>query len=96
MPDSPMIGPVSKTVGVNIDRIRKARGVSVNHLGACAGVHRTAITNVIHGRRRVDADELVALAAALDVSVAQLLGIDGAELVLIPAVTVTLASAEVS
>lgn len=90
-----MIGPVSKAVGANVDRIRKARGISVLALSIRVGVHRLAITAMMHGRRRVDVDELVALAAVLGVEVEQLCGLGAEELVVVPAVTVSLASPEV-
>lgn len=81
------IGPISKAVGVNIDQIRKMRGVSITWLGERIGLHRVGLTELIHGRRRVDVDELVALAAVLDVGVLHLLGLEELVVVVVPAMT---------
>lgn len=94
MPEKPMIGPFSKVVGQNVDRIRRVRDISVNSLSRHVGIHRTAISQIIHGNRRVDADELVKFATALNVEVGQLLGLQGGEVIVIPAVTVPVVTAE--
>lgn len=68
------MGPTGRQVGANVRRLRNRRGLTVREL-ACIlteehGRRHTpaAITDVEAGRRRVDADDLVALALALDVT----------------------------
>ncbi|MFI6123237.1 helix-turn-helix domain-containing protein [Streptomyces sp. NPDC051064] len=66
-------GPISENLKVNLPRLRKARGVSTTALSETLkqlGQHipPTGITRIEKGQRRVDADDLVALALALNVS----------------------------
>ncbi|MFJ1788388.1 helix-turn-helix domain-containing protein [Streptomyces anulatus] len=66
-------GPISENLKVNLPRLRKARGVSTTALSEALkqlGQHipPTGITRIEKGQRRVDADDLVALALALNVS----------------------------
>ncbi len=66
-------GPTSKTVGQNLAKLRKRRGFTTRQLSsALAQVARSipasGITRMELGERHVTADELVALAAVLDVS----------------------------
>jgi transcriptional regulator with XRE-family HTH domain len=74
-----MIGPVGRTVIANIEQLRKAAGLSFRDLAArCAELDRTIGAAVLHrqsqGKRRVDADDLVAFAEVFGVTVADLLG----------------------
>lgn len=73
-----MIGPVGSTVIGNIERIRAARGISLNALSERLGaagrpIGGTVLHRQSQGKRRVDADDLVAFAEALGVTVADLL-----------------------
>ncbi|MDX3229400.1 helix-turn-helix transcriptional regulator [Streptomyces sp. ME19-01-6] len=66
-------GPVSQQVAANLARLRKARGLSTTRLSAALkelGQHipPTGITRIEKGERRVDADDLTALALVLNVS----------------------------
>jgi transcriptional regulator with XRE-family HTH domain len=70
--------PVSRQVARNLVRLRKQRQLTVRALSArLAELGRpllpSAISKIETGGRRVDVDDLVALAAVLDVPVAQLL-----------------------
>lgn len=71
-------GPTSKRVSENIERLRKLRGLSQAQLAnkltkAGRPMLDTAISKIERGTRRVDVDDLVALALALNVSPAALL-----------------------
>lgn len=72
------IGPTAKRTGANIERVRKARGLNQKQLSErLAEVGRpmlsTVVSKIERGERRVDVDDLVALALALNVSPATLL-----------------------
>ncbi|MHA6761806.1 helix-turn-helix domain-containing protein [Streptacidiphilus sp. PAMC 29251] len=71
-------GPTSRRVAANIERLRKARQLHQKDLSALlAGVGRpmlpTVISKMERGERRIDVDDLVALALALNVSPSTLL-----------------------
>lgn len=66
-------GPVSRYVADNLVRLRKARSLSTTRLSAELkeighSIPATGITRIEKGERRVDVDDLMALAAALKVS----------------------------
>lgn len=66
-------GPTSKRVSENIERLRKARGLSQAQLAnKLTKVGRpmldTAVSKMERGTRRVDVDDLVAIAIALNVT----------------------------
>lgn len=72
------LGPVGRAVQANVTRLRSVRGLTQKALCdamATAGrpVPLLAIHRIESGVRRVDADDLVALAFALKVTVQQLL-----------------------
>lgn len=72
------LGPTGLQVAANIRRIRQLRGLSTTEMARRLTergrpITAVAITNVEHGRRRVDVDDLVAFAAVLDVSPSALL-----------------------
>mgnify|MGYP001550970044 CR=1 FL=1 len=72
------IGPYGQAVGRNIRRLRKRAGITQGELSqrlAVSPVNATAIGDVERGDRRVDVDELMAFAHALDVPVTELLGV---------------------
>ncbi|MGW5273595.1 helix-turn-helix domain-containing protein [Streptomyces sp. NPDC004044] len=66
-------GPASQHVSANLPRLRKARGLSTTALAAELKeqgqyIPPTGITRIEKGERRVDADDLIALALVLNVS----------------------------
>ena len=71
-------GPTGLRVAANVKALREARGISVRGLAArMAELGRpllpSGVGKIEQGQRRVDADELVALALALDVAPNRLL-----------------------
>jgi transcriptional regulator with XRE-family HTH domain len=70
---------VAGHVGGRIRRRRRAMDISQEELAFRAGVHRTQISLIEHGKVMVKLDTLILLARALDVAEVQLLaGIDEA------------------
>lgn len=72
------IGPVGENVAANLVRLRTERRLSVRQLSTALGqmgrpVTASGITRIEKLKRRVDVDDLVALATALSVTPAQLL-----------------------
>jgi transcriptional regulator with XRE-family HTH domain len=72
------LGETGRYLARNVARIRNAQGLSTVRLsqmldGAGRSISATAITRVESGERRVDVDDLVALAAALNVNPSALL-----------------------
>jgi transcriptional regulator with XRE-family HTH domain len=72
------LGPTGRTVATNLARIRNTLGLSTTRLSAILTdlgrpVAASAISKIEGGTRRVDADDLMALAVALDVPPAALL-----------------------
>jgi Cro/C1-type HTH DNA-binding domain len=71
-------GPTAVTVASNIQRVMRARGLTYEGLSrALADVGRpilaTGLVKIVNGTRRVDADDLMALAVALRVNPSTLL-----------------------
>ena len=71
-------GPTAATVAANVKRLREQQNLGLRALAQrLADVGRplthTALDKIERGTRRVDVDDLMALAAALDVSPATLL-----------------------
>jgi transcriptional regulator with XRE-family HTH domain len=67
------VGATGRQAAANLLRLRKVRGYSVRKLSALlaeAGRHvsPSGITWMEHGQRRIDVDDLVALAAVLNVA----------------------------
>lgn len=72
------LGETGRYLARNVARIRNAQGLSTVRLatmlaGAGRSISATAITRVESGERRVDVDDLVALAAVLNVNPSALL-----------------------
>jgi transcriptional regulator with XRE-family HTH domain len=58
--------------GLRVRELRASRGLSQETLAELAGVHRTYISSLERGQRNVGLDNILAIAAALDVSAALL------------------------
>jgi transcriptional regulator with XRE-family HTH domain len=70
------LGPTGKAVAANVKRIREARGLTLRELAnRITGVNldASALTRIEGVHRRVTADELTALAVALDANVSALI-----------------------
>lgn len=72
------LGPTGETVRANLERLRKLRHLSYKELSdllAAGGrkIPTLGLSRIEKGERRVDADDLVALAVALDVNPSALL-----------------------
>ncbi len=63
-----MEGELQRTVGRNIRRLRRARGLSQEDLAAEIGVHRTYMGGVERGERNLTLRSLERLAERLGVS----------------------------
>lgn len=77
MPRGPL-GPAGRNVRRNVMRLRERRGWPYKELSERLtrvghGIHTVELGWIEAGKRRVDVDDLVALAAALDVRVEELL-----------------------
>lgn len=59
--------------GANVRRLRQAKGLSQEGLAQMAGIHRTYIGAVERGERNVSIDNMERIAAAVGVSIADLL-----------------------
>lgn len=71
-------GPTTRHAAANVLRLRKARGLSTTRLAAALKqsghpIPATGITRIEKGERRIDVDDLVALATVLEVSPTALL-----------------------
>ena len=58
--------------GQNVRRIRKTLGFSQEELAERAGLHRTYIGSVERGERNISLNNIVAIARALNVPIAEL------------------------
>jgi transcriptional regulator with XRE-family HTH domain len=71
-------GPTAVTVASNVQRVMKARGLSYEALSRKLGevgrpILATGLVKIVNGTRRVDVDDLMALAVALRVNPSTLL-----------------------
>jgi transcriptional regulator with XRE-family HTH domain len=64
--------PPHATFGSVIRSLREDRGVSQEDLAAAAGIHTTYLSGIERGRRNPSWDVVVALAAALNLTLAEL------------------------
>ncbi|TAL06505.1 MAG: XRE family transcriptional regulator [Chloroflexota bacterium] len=70
--------PISAAFGAALREVRSLRGVSQEVLAQRAQVQRTYVVDVEQGRRNLTLRNIVRLARALDVSLAELMGrVDG-------------------
>ena len=65
--------PAGVIVGLNVRRYREENGLTLSALGAMVGLSADVVRNVESSRRKLDLDELVAMAGALMVPVVALL-----------------------
>jgi len=63
-------------LGSRIAALREARGMTGEELGAALGLSRSQVSKVEHGTRRPDVSEVAVIADALQVSLAELLGVE--------------------
>lgn len=63
-------------LGTRIAALREARGMTGEELGAALGVSRSQISKIEHGTRRLDVSEVALIADALEVSLAEVLGVE--------------------
>jgi transcriptional regulator with XRE-family HTH domain len=83
LPENAAWGPTSRRVAANLKRLRKARSMSTTQLSDALDektgqkIPATGITRIEKGQRRVDTDDLVALALVLRVSPLTLLMPEG-------------------
>jgi transcriptional regulator with XRE-family HTH domain len=75
---TPEIGPVGRQLGLNVRRLRKAHEMSLRDLSDKLGQYgrpilASGLLKVERAERRVDVDDLAALAATLEVPAARLL-----------------------
>lgn len=61
-----------KRVGVNIQRLRRERGLSQEELGSRAQVHQTYLSQVEGGKRNASVDVLERIAMGLNADIAAL------------------------
>lgn len=67
------LGPVGRAVKDNIREYRTKRELTQTELATRAGIPNQAITEIENGARRVNVDDLVLIAKALNVRVDKLL-----------------------
>jgi transcriptional regulator with XRE-family HTH domain len=72
------VGTTGRNVAANLLRLRKIRGFSTRQLSGRLGeigrpIPASGITRMEHCERRIDVDDLVGLATALDVEPSQLM-----------------------
>lgn len=66
--------PISAAFGAALREVRSSRGVSQDVLARRAHVQRTYVVDVEQGRRNLTLRNIVRLARALEVSLAELMG----------------------
>jgi Zn-dependent peptidase ImmA (M78 family)/transcriptional regulator with XRE-family HTH domain len=65
-----------KELGARIASLREARGMTGQELGDVLGLTRSQVSKIEHGTRRLEVSELAAVADALEVSLAEVLGVE--------------------
>ncbi len=66
-----------RAFGFRVRDLRLQAGLSQEQLAEHAGLHRTYVSSLERGQRNVGLDNILKLAAALDVAPASLFGSDG-------------------
>ena len=69
-----MEGTLQRTVGENLRRIRRERGLSQERFADVLGVHRTYMGGLERGERNLTLKSLEKIAAALEIDPLELLG----------------------
>ena len=69
-----MEGNLQRTVGQNLRRIRRERGLSQEKFADTLGVHRTYMGGLERGERNLTLKSLERIAGALDIDPLELLG----------------------
>ena len=70
---SPLLADLLIRFGNRLRELRQARGVSQEALADLAGLHRTYVSSVERGERNISLQNIDRLAAALEVSLAELM-----------------------
>lgn len=65
-----------KALGARIAALREARGMTGQELGDALGFSRSQVSKIEHGTRRLEVSELAVIADALEVSLAEVLGVE--------------------
>jgi transcriptional regulator with XRE-family HTH domain len=65
-----------KALGARIAALREARGLTGQELGDALGFSRSQVSKIEHGTRRLEVSELAVIADALEVSLAEVLGVE--------------------
>ncbi|MEC5168542.1 helix-turn-helix domain-containing protein [Glaciihabitans sp. GrIS 2.15] len=73
------LGKLTNAIATNIRELRKLKGLTQLELGNRVGLNSTAIAKIETKRRNVSAEELWALAAALEVEVGSFYGYPGSQ-----------------
>ena len=80
LPYSQQLGRVcamdGNDLGGRIAALREARGMTGQELGSTLGLSRSQVSKIEHGTRRLDVSEVAAFADALEVSLAEILGLE--------------------
>jgi Zn-dependent peptidase ImmA (M78 family)/transcriptional regulator with XRE-family HTH domain len=61
---------------MRVAALREAHGMTGQELGAALGLSRSQVSKIEHGSRRLEISELAAVADALEVSLAEILGVE--------------------
>lgn len=69
-------GAAARQLGVKLKKHREYLGMSQQYVAECTGIPRSAVSEIEHGNRRVDAVELTKLARLYQVPVSWLLDED--------------------
>lgn len=69
------LGPVGEVVRENVRTLRVAKELTQAQLANMADLPSQAVTEIENGARRVDVDDLIALAGALGVPVWKITGV---------------------
>lgn len=72
----PVLAGQLRAIGDNIHELRRERGLTQEALADAAGLHRTYIGSVERGERNLAVGNLFALAAALGVTITELISGD--------------------
>jgi Zn-dependent peptidase ImmA (M78 family)/transcriptional regulator with XRE-family HTH domain len=63
-------------LGTRIAALREARGMTGQELGNALGLSRSQVSKIEHGTRRLDVSEIAVIADVLEISLAEVLGVE--------------------